>query len=66
MEELTTLLDTYGIDYHTLPIRLIQEKIPLKDILVKNSTYQSSKLKKETDRRGYQAGTLHFPDMRTR
>ena len=46
IEELTTLLDKYGIAYHTLPIRLIQEKIPLKDILVENSTYQSSKLKK--------------------
>ena len=64
MEELTTLLDTYGIDYHTLPIRLIQEKIPLKDILVKKQYLSIFQTKEETDRRGYQAGTLR--DMRTR
>ena len=46
IEELTTLLDKYGIDHHTLPIKLIRDKIPLKDILVENSSYQSTKLKK--------------------
>lgn len=46
IEELTTLLDKYGIDHHALPIKLIRDKIPLKDILVENSTYQSTKLKK--------------------
>ena len=46
IEELTTLLDKYGIDHHALPIKLIQDKIPLKDILVENSSYQSTKLKK--------------------
>lgn len=46
IKELTTLLDKYGIDHHTLPIKLIRDKIPLKDILVENSTYQSTKLKK--------------------
>ncbi len=46
IEELTTLLDKYGIDHHALPIKLIRDKIPLKDILVENSSYQSTKLKK--------------------
>ena len=46
IEKLTTLLDKYGIDHHALPIKLIRDKIPLKDILVENSTYQSTKLKK--------------------
>lgn len=46
IEELTDLLAKYGIDHHALPIKLIRDKIPLKDILVENSNYQSSKLKK--------------------
>lgn len=46
IEKLTDLLDQYGIDHHTLPIKLIRDKMPLKDILVENSTYQSAKLKK--------------------
>lgn len=46
IEELTGLLNQYGIAYQTLPIKLIQDKIPLTEILVENSTYQSAKLKK--------------------
>jgi conserved domain protein len=65
IEELTTLLDKYGIAYHALPIRLIQEKMPLKDILVENSTYQSSKLKKRLIERVSKRNIAKYADKVT-
>ena len=46
IEQLKEELEAQNIDYSTLPIKTIFEKIPIEEILVENSTYQSAKLKK--------------------
>ena len=46
IELLKKELEEQNIDYSALPIKTIFEKIPIEEILVEDSNYQSSKLKK--------------------
>lgn len=46
IEQLKKELEAQNIDYSALPIKTIFEKIPIEEILVENSSYQSAKLKK--------------------
>ena len=46
IEQLKKELEEQNIDYSALPVKTIFEKIPIEEILVENSTYQSAKLKK--------------------
>ena len=46
IEQLKKELEAQNIDYSARPIKTIFEKIPIEEILVENSSYQSAKLKK--------------------
>ena len=46
IERLKKELEEQDIDYSTLPVKTILEKQPIEEILVEDSNYQSSKLKK--------------------
>ena len=46
IEQLKKELEEQNIDYSALPVKTILEKQPIEEILVEDSNYQSSKLKK--------------------